>query len=938
VLPVSAINDKRLTAKDLAAQFKVALNEEETLLKNIPGRSHILSKKLRGVRPHQDLRGALDGFDLSKVQGESPGDFEKDITDLVMGVMQGGLTSSPFASAVKNITDLVNNEMKPAVIEAHNKDQDDLNNYHGIIVNCSVVKDQELPLADLHRDEYLKNSTAHKACRLVEESSYNDNVACHDEWRTLREDMNLKCQSYLDTEERYVNVVNNQAIMGLQPGPEEAEGYVSRVTDEICGQPFDCSVCGTDAEPAERSMWHGRLDDLLHHKDLCETARANVEAKRLLCVGWDNTYHTNRSNCDNIQDVMDLEACHWATMTNDACQKYDECHSGSQEAYLGFESDVVQQETDRKAEWHGLERLNCIIAAYDSHYSGNATKDEAMAAVDACQTELIITTTHLDIIYPGVPALVDCLVNQSYPSGDLWVDREFTPLPANAKGKEDATCAGMTFISTDPNPASTEEGCVCERLVLTGPYSPGPLVRCTDCTDVYKASQTNSCPDGTKIFAPRSHDDWTTFLSSADPNNVRSPNFIIDITRPRDGCGALCAVPAEEGTEEEGTETAPMNIESIQTLVADRNERWVTKDGGHWWLRSTNYFAPTAEYKANCYMDVWGSPYGQYDENGGWIKPIDADSITFNTGGDGCSYHSRSYYCQLQDVSLKPKAGSPSSCICKAVVHKGTYSAGQLIKCQKCLDVYKSLQKNSCPPGTKIFSPRTREDWTTFIASATPLKAPHWIIDITRSTDGCGTCSNHSMNSDTANQGTWHTKDNSAWWLKNTAYAQPSGDYEANCYMALTGTPASADDIAFDDDYCNVHSRSYYCQTATTTTTTTTTIAATCDTLYVDANCPSGKTKEPGVGEPVASCAGNPCVQGSADDDTCCAPKAKCDSYYTVDMCPDGHELVDNPSETECTTYECPDNADNDNLCCQAIPEAEPAAMESGWSFLSFEQ
>jgi hypothetical protein len=156
----------------------------------------------------------------------------------------------------------------------------------------------------------------------------------------------------------------------------------------------------------------------------------------------------------------------------------------------------------------------------------------------------------------------------------------------------------------------------------------------------------------------------------------------------------------------------------------------------------------------------------------------------------------------------------------------GTYSAGVVVKCEKCLDVYRSKDKNSCPSGTKIFSPRTRADWKTFLASAVPLRSPHWIIDVTRPQNGCGGCTKHAMNSGVAAQATWVTSDGSPWWLRSTTYSQPNGDYIANCYMDLWSKPSNENSITIDDGNCNFHARSYYCQSFKTTTTTTTTTKA----------------------------------------------------------------------------------------------------------------
>merc|ERR1719253_479330 len=145
-------------------------------------------------------------------------------------------------------------------------------------------------------------------------------------------------------------------------------------------------------------------------------------------------------------------------------------------------------------------------------------------------------------------------------------------------------------------------------------------------------------------------------------------------------------------------------------------ESWKTSDGSAWWLRSSKAGSPSGDYHANCYLGI--------------SSGSTADAINFND--HDCNYHSKSYYCQPLKLSLIPKKGSPAECACHKVALVGKYSAESLIKCENCLDVYKSLDKNSCPSGTKIFSPRTRDDWKTILASVKPLRSPHWIIDITR--------------------------------------------------------------------------------------------------------------------------------------------------------------------------------------------------------------
>jgi len=231
-----------------------------------------------------------------------------------------------------------------------------------------------------------------------------------------------------------------------------------------------------------------------------------------------------------------------------------------------------------------------------------------------------------------------------------------------------------------------------------------------------------------------------------------------------------------------------------------QQKAWRTSDGSPWWLRGSKYGEPTGDYHANCFLGLGG-------------KPSNENSLTFNDAN--CNYHSKDYYCQPTLNVLKPKAG-PASCKCSQVSLTGKYSAGMLVKCTECLAVSKSTQKNSCPKGMKIFSPQSRGDWKTFVSSASPLRAPHWIIDVTRPQNGCGGCTKYSMKSSSPQQATWKTSDGSPWWLRSTVYSEPNGDYKANCYLDLWRTPTSADTIQFNDGNCHYNARSYYCQPSAT--------------------------------------------------------------------------------------------------------------------------
>ena len=160
------------------------------------------------------------------------------------------------------------------------------------------------------------------------------------------------------------------------------------------------------------------------------------------------------------------------------------------------------------------------------------------------------------------------------------------------------------------------------------------------------------------------------------------------------------------------------------------------------------------------------------------------------------------------------RKGSPSNCKVTNIPVKG-YSAGQLVKISNGRRVRKSTEKNSCPDGYKIWSPRNKNDWTiVYNAMGKNInnypKKPHFIVDVTRPANGCGGCTKYAMRSNIAQQGSWKTKDGSAWWLRDAKYNEPNGDYHANCYLHIYDV--NPNNVRFNDGNCNYYSTEYMCQ------------------------------------------------------------------------------------------------------------------------------
>jgi len=688
------------------------------------------------------------------------------VTDLFklgdFGLDSKDLSGSPFTESVEKINEVINYLM-PKVKEAHAADQQELNRLGSAMGDCDAARDGQQLVAKPAYKKYEELSRKHKTCRAGEASLMGEKNGCWEDEADKKKLKELKCKEFAIVEANFESQVSNRGIVTKQQG-ETSEIYIKRISSTFCGQKGGDGQGGYGKD--------GFVDAFVTAKEACEKATRDYDDGQTKCQKKDDVHAARQQLCDSYQDQMDAAACKYAVDIKDSCEKYSECFTSRRKSYDTALATIKINEEGRKHEWAGYKRMVCLVTGFSD---GKMKKQELTDCREQKHSVEEFTITY-PTLASGNATMAKCEVPKEYPSTAAYKKAQFAPLPPLAKGKVDANeCTGIEEISTKPAEGSPET-CKCERVTMNGHYSPGPVVKCTGCLDVSQTSDKNSCPDGTKLFAPRTRSDWKTFFASAQP--LRAPNWIVDITRPEDGC-TDCIGHA-------------MNSDNA------KQKSWVTQDGAPWWLRSDGSLTqPSGDYAANCYMDLSVTP---------GTSEISFDDNT-------CNYHSKSYYCQPVMVSTTPNEGSPIGCKCDKVAISGSYSAKVLVKCEGCLDVNKATQKNSCPVGTKIFSPASREDWRAVIGSVAPLRSPHWIIDVTRPKNGCSDCTEHAMHSDARDSKTWVTSDGSPWWLRTEKFSQPSGDYEANCYMAIEGEPTE-DNVRFDDDNCNYHSTAYYCQPA----------------------------------------------------------------------------------------------------------------------------
>merc|ERR1719162_1942080 len=148
---------------------------------------------------------------VPKGGGSTAAAMEAQLMNLLLGKSAFGAT--PMGGSVKKIHNILQNEMKPKVLDAHKSDQNELNKLMAELKKCFSVRDKALKSAAPWNVKYKFVSTHHKTCRGDEAVKYSSKEACLKQQRSLYEVKKLKCQYYASISKNFGSTFNNRAIV-----------------------------------------------------------------------------------------------------------------------------------------------------------------------------------------------------------------------------------------------------------------------------------------------------------------------------------------------------------------------------------------------------------------------------------------------------------------------------------------------------------------------------------------------------------------------------------------------------------------------------------------------------------------------------------------------------------------------------------------------------
>ena len=131
-----------------------------------------------------------------------------------------------------------------------------------------------------------------------------------------------------------------------------------------------------------------------------------------------------------------------------------------------------------------------------------------------------------------------------------------------------------------------------------------------------------------------------------------------------------------------------------------------------------------------------------------------------------------------------------------------------------CLETFKTTDHNTCKDfGMDIVIPRSKKHWEKLFAEYDNTDSYFKTVPgIYKPTDG-GSFVNIAMNSDQMTAGGYRSLDGGRWWLRDTPYGEPNGDYQANCWLTFWQDDHkwNVDALKFNDGTCSYSTKKYVC-------------------------------------------------------------------------------------------------------------------------------
>ena len=348
-----------------------------------------------------------------------------------------------------------------------------------------------------------------------------------------------------------------------------------------------------------------------------------------------------------------------------------------------------------------------------------------------------------------------------------------------------------------------------------GGYDFYRLTNATSCN--YVTQNTGASALGLDIFYPRSKEHWAAIYNFV---SISGSTIATDVK-------TVGAVHKTTGGGDYSS-TVMRNSRYYATGTTD----WRVPDDGKWYIRDTTYFEPNGNYTANAFLGLGtlgsdGSVTAFDDSNDGYFTGAIIicstnikGSLFVETSNDGSSSEKAalsgwhlSQYSKINNLNLPSgtywikslQMPNALQMYVDMTRDSGGYDFYRLTTATSCNYVTQSTGASGL--GLDLFYPRSKEHWAAIYNFVVNISGSTIANDVktvgtVHKTTGGGNYSGIVMrNSRYYATGTtdWRVPDDGKWYIRDTIFSEPNGDYTANAFLGLGALNSDGSITSFND-------------------------------------------------------------------------------------------------------------------------------------------
>jgi hypothetical protein len=327
----------------------------------------------------------------------------------VQAQLKAGVTPG-VADAIARLVSMIDDEIKPAIEEAHAEDQRELEADEKTLIdlNSAFVAQRDALLADA-------------ADIRAKEDAFNVDVG---EWKKGTEDYTLASEVYVSTYQNMSDTCcqkDNAGVLDVVYTPAYyACDFTNDATSGNCISDSDASITAKTQD--HFAAGKAKYDDLFTRcnnlKDDFELASQNLEDTNRVCNG-------HKNDALNLEEEIEQDRATFDPLWADAIAFYNGNWTADLATFDATTARVKHDEKDRHEEWLATQEIRCMLTSYQR----SGTFDEA--ELKACNKAR--SMYHITIDYPEAPPkehtdLPAWVVHDSYSAFETVCNPENAPV------------------------------------------------------------------------------------------------------------------------------------------------------------------------------------------------------------------------------------------------------------------------------------------------------------------------------------------------------------------------------------------------------------------------------------------------------------------------------------------------------------------------------